>query len=265
MPAIYVAGLNFKSHAREVGLELPKAPIFAMKSPASLLYQVAPVPDTTTKEGPFLGQVGSEIRLPTHLRATPEVDYEGELGVFILEDCRDVTVSEAADGRLPLAFACAIDVTARRQQGRIGDNQWCVAKSFDTFCPVGPSALRGVSWNQFVLGGRLDGRDGDPQTRTPPVLVTKLNHAVVQESPLSDMIFDVPALIHSLSRGATLKAGSLLLCGTPAGVGYCRKGPDGQPSPRYLTAGDVVSVTIDGIGTLGCSVANASEHWSGAE
>jgi len=124
-------------------------------------------------------------------------------------------------------YACANDVSARWWQKEGSGGQFCRGKSFDTFCPLSaptPAALV-----------------GDPQALT---LRTRLNGEVVQESSTSLMLYPVATLVHELSRGMTLLAGTVVLTGTPAGVGYARK------PPRFLQAGDVVEVEITGVGRL---------------
>ena len=117
------------------------------------------------------------------------------------------------------------DVTARDVQTRHA--QWHLGKSFDTFCPMGP-------W--VVTADEMDGR----RTRVRGWV----NGELRQDAPTSDMIFDIPTLIETCSRGITLQPGDIIATGTPAGVGM------GLNPPRYLAAGDVVRVEIDGIGQI---------------
>lgn len=155
---------------------------------------------------------GDAIAYP--VRASERVDYEGELAVVIGRLCRDVSRERVRD--VLLGYTCANDVTARDLQAR--DGQWTRAKGFDTFCPLGP-------WIETAL---------DPAHLR---LTTTVNDQVRQDASTSLLLHDVAALVAHVSAVMTLLPGDVLLTGTPAGVGPLR-------------VGDVVSVTIDGIGTL---------------
>jgi 2-keto-4-pentenoate hydratase/2-oxohepta-3-ene-1,7-dioic acid hydratase in catechol pathway len=130
-----------------------------------------------------------------------------------------------------LGFTCANDVSARDCQKRL-DKQWARAKSFDTFCPVGP-------W--IVTPDELLPEECPIRSR--------LNGKVMQSSVVSDMIFDWRELVSYLSCQFTLLPGTLILTGTPEGVGMART------PPVYLRAGDRIEIEIDGIGLLGNDVA----------
>lgn len=151
------------------------------------------------------------------------VDYEAELAVVIGREARYVPESEAMDH--VLGFTCANDVSARDVQLKI-DTQWARGKSYDTFCPLGPYLVTGLE-----APGRLHVR-------------CRLNGAVMQDQPVADMIFSIPRIIAHLSAGMTLLPGTVILTGTPSGVGMAQK------PPRYLRAGDVVEVEIDEVGVL---------------
>jgi 2-keto-4-pentenoate hydratase/2-oxohepta-3-ene-1,7-dioic acid hydratase in catechol pathway len=127
-----------------------------------------------------------------------------------------------------LGYTCANDVSARDWQVRRSGRQWCRAKSFDTFCPLGPCL---VTTDEIPNPNSLKIR-------------TVLNGETVQDSDTGDMIFDVPALIEFLSGSTTLLPGTIILTGTPSGVGIAA-----QP-PRWLRPGDVVRVEIEKIGAL---------------
>ena len=127
-----------------------------------------------------------------------------------------------------LGFVCANDVSARDWQKEKGGGQFCRGKSFDTFCPVGPC---------LVTIDELP----DPSNLT---LRTYVNEEKMQEASTSDMIFNVPTLISFLSGSTTLLPGTLILTGTPSGVGEAR-----DPR-RFLVPGDEVTVEIEGIGLL---------------
>jgi len=207
-PAIFGIGLNYHQHAHETGLEVPKYPVVFMKNPASLANPEDPI---------FLH--------PTCMQP-PEVDYEAELAVVIGQAARDVVTAEALD--CVLGYTAANDVSARRWQGRRGAGQWVRGKSFDTFCPLGP---------ELVTADELQ----DPQNLR---LTCELNGQVMQEGNTADMIFPVAEIISFLSSGTTLLPGTVILTGTPSGVGFTRK------PPVYLMPGDTVKVILEGIGTL---------------
>ena len=204
---IYCVGLNYKAHAQESGEEPPKHPMIFMKA-------------ATAIQDP-----GAPIVLPRFLRSDM-VDYEGELGVVIGRPCKNVTKEEALD--YVLGYVCANDVSARDWQKEKGGGQYCRGKTFDTFCPVGPCL---VTTDEIP----------DPSKLT---LRTYLNDDVVQESGTDDLIFDVPTLIAFLSGSTTLLPGTLILTGTPSGVGSA------QDPRRFLMSGDEVTVEIEGIGKL---------------
>jgi 2-keto-4-pentenoate hydratase/2-oxohepta-3-ene-1,7-dioic acid hydratase in catechol pathway len=177
---------------------------------------------TTTVADP-----GSAIPLPA--MAPNEVDYEAELAVVIGRTARDVTPERALDH--VLGYTCANDVSARDCQR--GDGQWARGKSFDGFAPLGP-------W----LETTLDPADARVRLR--------LNGQTMQDASTRLMIFDVRTLISHLSRCMTLLPGTVILTGTPSGVGFART------PPVYLRAGDRVEVEIDGIGTLAHTIAAAT-------
>eukprot|EP00331_Platyophrya_macrostoma_P025017 CAMPEP_0176448652 /NCGR_PEP_ID=MMETSP0127-20121128/25935_1 /TAXON_ID=938130 /ORGANISM="Platyophrya macrostoma, Strain WH" /LENGTH=170 /DNA_ID=CAMNT_0017835691 /DNA_START=176 /DNA_END=685 /DNA_ORIENTATION=- len=153
-----------------------------------------------------LARVGStvDITIPKFLQTPPDVDYEGELAVVIGKQCKNVPIASVPD--VVDGFTCALDMTARRWQGKKGGGQWTYSKSFDSFCPVGPTLTRVENFDLL--------RD--------VVITTKLNNNIVQQAPLSNMVFGVAEIISFLSQGSTLQPGTLILCGTPAGVGFRR-------------------------------------------
>jgi len=163
---------------------------------------------------------GADILIPPHVT---QPDYEGELAVVIGHRARDVPADEAMD--VVEGVTCAHDVSARDHQFTTG--QWVWSKSFDTFCPLGPA---------LVTPDELDLAHLDIETR--------VNGEALQSSNTDQLVFDVPQLIAHLSQGLTLEPGDVILTGTPGGVGMAR-------SPqRWLEDGDVVEITIAGIGTL---------------
>lgn len=163
---------------------------------------------------------GEPILLPKE--APDEVDYEAELAIVVGRTARDVREEDAAD--YILGYTCANDVSARDCQMRL-DVQWARGKSFDTFCPVGP-------WIETEL-------EADAQP-----IETRVNGRLLQSSNTADMIFSTRALLSYCSRCMTLLPGTLILTGTPEGVGFARK------PPIFLRAGDCVQVEIGGIGVL---------------
>jgi len=205
VPAIICCGLNYRAHAEEVGLEIPRTPTLFSKTPNSI-------------QNPY-----DPIVIPRSARN--EVDYEGELAIVIGKKAKDIQPNEAMDHIL--GYTIANDVTARRWQGKKGGGQWYRGKSFDTFLPLGPSIT--AAW-------ALDPSD--------VLLVTRVNEKVVQESSTKDMIFSVPELIAFCSTDTTLMPGTIILTGTPSGVGFTRD------PPLYLKHGDRVEVEIEGIGKL---------------
>jgi 2-keto-4-pentenoate hydratase/2-oxohepta-3-ene-1,7-dioic acid hydratase in catechol pathway len=164
---------------------------------------------------------GEPIRLPRGI--SEQIDYEAELAVVIGRGGIDIRASRAMEH--VWGYTIVNDVTARDIQMR--HQQWDLGKSLDTFCPMGPF-LANVE--------ECDGAD----TR----LRCWVNGELRQEARTSDMIFDIPTLIETCSRGITLYPGDIIATGTPAGVGF------GMSPPRFLKAGDVVRIEIDGIGSL---------------
>jgi 2-keto-4-pentenoate hydratase/2-oxohepta-3-ene-1,7-dioic acid hydratase in catechol pathway len=205
---IFGIGLNYRAHARETGAEVPASPVVFMKPTTALNHPGAP------------------IVLPAACEHGPEVDYEAELAVVIGRTARDVSEADALD--YVLGYTCANDVSARRWQKRGGGGQWVRGKSFDGFCPLGP---------HLVTADEIP----DPQTLT---VRSRLNGRVMQEQPTADMLFPVRRLIAELSRDLTLLPGTLILTGTPEGVGFTRD------PPVFLQPGDDIVIEIDGIGRL---------------
>lgn len=221
-PAILCIGKNYADHAAELAepgaLKLPEQPVLFLKNPASVIghgaaIELPPVVHTDDRDPPI------------------GVDYEGELAVILGCDARDVPEAQARE--VIAAVACANDVSQRWWQWHGSGGQWCRGKSFDTFCPLGdPTPISAIADLQNLQ------------------LTTRLNGAVVQQASTSTMIFPVARLISELSQGTTLLAGTVILTGTPAGVGAGRK------PPRFLRDGDVVDVEISGVGCLSNPVRN---------
>jgi 2-keto-4-pentenoate hydratase/2-oxohepta-3-ene-1,7-dioic acid hydratase in catechol pathway len=165
------------------------------------------------------------VLLPRHLRSD-KVDYEGEIAVVVGADIRNATPAEALSK--VLGYTCANDVSARDWQKERGGTQWSRGKSFDTFCPLGPCLLTA---DEVPDPSRLEIR-------------LRLNGETMQEACASEMQFGVGDILSFLSGSSTVPAGSVILTGSPAGVGMART------PPRWLAAGDVMEVEIPGIGIL---------------
>jgi 2-keto-4-pentenoate hydratase/2-oxohepta-3-ene-1,7-dioic acid hydratase in catechol pathway len=205
--AIFCIGLNYRKHAEESNAPIPQQPVLFMKSPGAV-------------QNP-----GDNIELPQQLKSD-EVDYECELAVVIGKRCKNVSKANALD--YVLGYTCANDVSARDWQIKRGGSQWCRGKTFDTFAPLGPC---------LVLKDEIP----DPNTLR---IQTTLNGKTMQDSNTSDMIFDIPTLIEFLSGSTTLLPGTVILTGTPQGVGAAMK------PPVFLQPGDKVTIEIEKIGAL---------------
>ena len=205
--AFFCIGLNYRRHAEEGNAPIPQFPVLFMKSPAAV-------------QNP-----GDPILLPRHLRSD-EVDYECELAVVIGRRCKNVPKEKALD--YVLGYTCANDVSARDWQGKWGSSQWCRGKTFDTFAPLGPC---------LVL------KDEIPNPNALKIR-TVLNGQVMQDWNTDDMIFDVPTLIAFLGGSTTLLPVTVILTGTPHGVGFARK------PPVFLKPGDNITIEIEKIGAL---------------
>ena len=205
---IYCIGLNYRLHAQETGLDLPKYPVVFMKNLGSAAGHL------------------DDIIIPLSCANKPEVDYEAELAVIIKKEAKNVLPENALD--YVLGYTCANDISARRWQMHAGANQWIKGKSFDTFCPFGPWI---VTQDDVEDPGNLD-------------IECVLNGNTMQKSNTSDMIFSVSQIISYLSQSATIVPGTIILTGTPSGVGFTRK------PPVYLKPGDVLETKIEKIGVL---------------
>jgi 2-keto-4-pentenoate hydratase/2-oxohepta-3-ene-1,7-dioic acid hydratase in catechol pathway len=204
---ILCIGLNYREHAKESGSEIPENPMLFIKA-------------SNTLNNPF-----DPVAIP---KRSSDVDYEGELCVVIGKAAKDVSRKKALD--YVLGYTCANDVSARdwQREKKLGGGQFARGKSFDGFCPLGPWIVT---------------RDEIPNPNALQ-LKTILNGKVMQDYTTADMIFDVPALIESLSSTMTLRPGAVILTGTPQGVGFARN------PPVWMKAGDRVVVEIEKIGRL---------------
>lgn len=191
---IICVGRNYLEHAAELGNEMPEEPLLFLKAPSSVIGN------------------NDVIELP---RESDQVEHEGELGVVIRRRARRIS-AEADPLSFVLGYTCVNDVTARDLQRK--DVQFTRAKSFDTFCPVGPVIVTNV--------GPLDLE-----------VTTRLNGETKQQGRTSRMAFSVPFLIRYISGIMTLNPGDLIATGTPAGV-------------SRMKHGDVVEVEVEGVGLL---------------
>jgi len=193
-------GRNYVEHAREMDNPVPSEPLLFLKAPSSVIGPRAPVV------------------LPLE---SQRVEYEGEIAVVLRRRLRRATAEEAAQA--VLGVTCACDVTARDLQRR--DATFARAKSFDTFCPLGPAILAGADLEDLTVVTRLDGSER-------------------QRGHTREMVFGIVDLLVYASRMMTLEPGDVLLTGTPGGVGP-------------LAGGDLVEVEVSGVGVL----ANPVETW----
>jgi 2-keto-4-pentenoate hydratase/2-oxohepta-3-ene-1,7-dioic acid hydratase in catechol pathway len=204
---VFGIGQNYARHAKEMGSAPPERPVVFCKNPMSVI------------------PAGEAIVVPKICQDREQVDYEGELAIVIGRAARDVTRENAE--QFILGYAAANDVSARWWQKTGSGGQFNRGKSFDTFCPLSPIAQRASV--------------GDPSKLR---LITRLNGNVMQDSETSDMIFDCLTLVSELSRGMTLMAGTVILTGTPSGVGTART------PPVYLRDGDVVEIEVSNVGRV---------------
>jgi 2-keto-4-pentenoate hydratase/2-oxohepta-3-ene-1,7-dioic acid hydratase in catechol pathway len=201
---ILAIGLNYADHAREAQLEVPSAPMLFAKFQNAI--------------------IGPNEPIRYRRSDSTEVDYECELAAVIGRRSRDVSVDQALE--VIYGYTVCNDVSARDAQ--FSDGQFSRAKSFDTFCPLGPV---------IVTADEIP----DPQNLC---VRTRLNGETVQDSTTGEMIFSVAELVSYLSRFMTLEPGDVIATGTPAGVGMART------PPVYLDDGDVIEVEVEGIGVL---------------
>lgn len=214
LPLRHIIGIgrNYAEHAKEQGAAVPDRPMIFTKNPASLCVS------------------GDAIVIPKICQDRPQVDFEAELAVVLgptakrSTPIRDVSEAEAFD--CVVGYACANDVSARWWQKEGSGGQFCRGKSFDTFCPIGPAITPASAV-------------ADPQSLR---VICRVNGTVKQDAPTSQMMFGVATLIADLSRGTTLLPGTVILTGTPSGVGMSRT------PPEFLKHGDSVEIEISGAG-----------------
>jgi 2-keto-4-pentenoate hydratase/2-oxohepta-3-ene-1,7-dioic acid hydratase in catechol pathway len=209
---LWCVGRNYHAHAKELQTSVFKD---NDANPESWPIVFTKVPECVV--GPT-----DDITLPG-AAISEQIDYEAELAVVIGKGGKNITRANAMEH--VFGYTVVNDITARDVQMR--HQQWDMGKSFDTFCPMGP-------W--IVTADQLDG------TRTR--VRCWVNGELRQDGPTANLIFDIPTLIETISRGITLYPGDVIATGTPAGVGM------GLRPPRFLAAGDVVRIEIDGIGAI---------------
>lgn len=210
---VFCVGKNYHEHAHEFAASgfdatakeiVPEAPVVFTKPPSAVIGPGEPI--------------------PSYLDPTRSTDYEGELTVVIGRGGRGIPKARAFEH--VFGYTIVNDVTARTLQHK--HRQWVIGKGIDGFCPMGPA---------IVTADEVP----DPGTLR---LRTFVNGETRQDAPVSDLIFDIPTLIETISAGITLEPGDLIATGTPAGVGL------GFKPPRFLAPGDVVRIEVDGIGIL---------------
>ena len=211
---IMCVGKNYFEHSKEFeksgfdstsgGQAVPDAPVIFTKAPSTVA-----APGAT---------------IPSHLDPTRSTDYEGELGVVIGKGGRGIAKADAY-GHV-FGYVIINDVTARKLQNV--HKQWFLGKSVDGYCPMGP---------YLVTADEV----GDV---TQLKLTTDVNGERRQEAVVSDLIFDIPTIVETISRTMTLEPGDIIATGTPAGVGI------GFAPPQFLKKGDVVRIAITGLGVL---------------
>ena len=195
MPSkIVCVGRNYADHAAELGNDVPVEPMLFLKAPSAIVFD------------------GAKIVLP---RQSVQVEHEAELGIVISKMCKDLD-DDANVMDYIYGFTCLNDVTARDLQRK--DGQFARAKSFDTFCPIGPH-----------IETELDPADIR--------VVCRVNGQIKQDGRTSQMVFPVSFLVRYISNMMTLNSGDVIATGTPSGV-------------SKMNPGDVCEVEIEGIGTL---------------
>ncbi|KAB8216094.1 fumarylacetoacetate hydrolase family protein [Aspergillus flavus AF70] len=212
--SIRCIGLNYTSHAAEMKLSIPDVPTLFIKPPTALSD---PWPAPTV--------------LPKITQVDNTGDYESEMVIVIGRDAKDVSEADALD--YVLGYTAANDVSSRTSQ--MNQSQWCFSKGFDTSCPIGPTLVSAALFpdaSKFQIRGLKNGK-------------------VLQDCPLTDLIFSVPKLVSFLSQGTTLPAGTIILTGTPPGVGAAKN------PKEFLKDGDEFAVELlPHVGTLVTKIEN---------
>ncbi|KAJ5812013.1 hypothetical protein N7474_008314 [Penicillium riverlandense] len=205
-PIVICVGLNYQKHANEASLKIPPYPIIFTKPATSI--------------------TGPTDLIHVHPKAQPMLDYEGELTFVTSRDIKNLPEDfDLAD--CVLGYTAGNDVSARNfQLPDVSGGQYCFAKSFDTFAPIGPALV-----SPSVIP--------DPQKLK---YVTRVNGEVLQDTGTDDMIWTVKQILQHISIGTTVKAGTVVMTGTPSGVGLFRQ--------KFLKDGDAVEVDVEGLGSL---------------
>ncbi|OGM40379.1 fumarylacetoacetate hydrolase family protein [Aspergillus bombycis] len=215
IPILRCVGLNYAKHIREAGRTPPPFPFIFFK------------PSTTVHDH------GAPVTIPK-IAQDEQADYEGELCMVIGQDAKDIPIDKALD--YVAAYTVGNDISSRKLQrdpalaGRVP--QWGFSKGFDTYAPLGPCL---VARSEIPDPGILQ-------------LRTTIDGEVRQDEGVADLLFDCAYLVSYLSQGTTLQKGSVIMTGTPGGVGA------GLQPPRYLVPGTQMEVWVSGIGTLRNSV-----------
>jgi len=195
---VICVGLNYVDHAKEVNMPLPDEPVIFLKPKSTVI-------------GPNMKVIYPPI--------SNQLDYEAELAIVIKQQAKNITVEEAKE--YILGYTCGNDITARDLQRK--DGQWTRAKSFDTFCPLGPWIVSELDTSSLSIELRLNGK-------------------LKQSSSTKEMIFSPSQLVSFISQVMTLEPGDVIMTGTPPGI-------------DSMNEGDLVEVTIENIGTLRNTVA----------
>lgn len=213
---IFCVGKNYREHAREFGT-------------SGYDHSSGPATDSHVPDFPVVftkaptSVIGPDAAVDPHPTVTKELDYEAELAVVIGRAGADIPASRALEH--VWGYTIVNDVTARDRQR--DHKQWFLGKSLDGFCPMGPYAVT------------ADEVDEDALT-----VECRVNGELRQHASTADLVFDIPTLIETISAGLTLEPGDIIATGTPAGVGI------GFDPPRFLRSGDLVEISITGLGTL---------------
>jgi 2-keto-4-pentenoate hydratase/2-oxohepta-3-ene-1,7-dioic acid hydratase in catechol pathway len=204
---ILCIGLNYRDHAAESNSTIPKVPMLFIKASGTL------------------NNPGDPIPVP---RLSSMIDFEAELVIVIGKSAKNVSREKALEH--VFGYTCGNDVSARdwQRDKEKGGGQFARGKSFDGFCPLGPAIVT---------------KDEVPNPNTLKIR-SLLNGKVMQDHTTADMIFDVPALVESLSSTLTLRPGAVIMTGTPHGVGFART------PPVWLKPGDTIEVEVEHIGRL---------------
>ena len=209
-----------------------RSPFLYMINPeqahAFVQFPIPPHPIVFHKSKYAVNGPHSDVVIPSFCKA---MDYENELCIVLAKTAKNVSAADVLSGGYIHGYMVGNDVSARDWQKRdVSGGQFCYAKSFDGFMPLGPALVHPSALKKDV--GALK-------------IVTRVNGEVCQDSSTGNMIFDIGQLVEFLSRGTTLPAGTLIMTGTPNGVAAFRKDP-----PEFLKAGDVVECEIEGLGCL---------------